>query len=177
MKRFAAAAIFAALSSASHAETITIGDYQRQVMAIVQEYAGLYAHAPNELKKSGLVRKRLEAIGSLKGNTRKIEDWYGSIDALGTNRDGDAYVSVELPVEGLKVGTWNNALSDVGAESMIKNGSPLYEVLSEMSVGDIVKFSGSLGKPKNMTENGSMTAPEFLFKFSKIEKVSATAWK
>ena len=38
-------------------------------------------------------------------------------------------------------------------------------------------FAGALGKVKNVTEKGKMTEPDFLFKFSKVEKVGDSAAK
>jgi len=146
---------------------------QVQFTTIVQKYADLYREAPNELKKSTVARKRLDELGTIKADPRNLKSWVGIIEKLGTSSDGDAYLQIAGLVDGLTFGTWNNSLSDYQDKTLIKNGTPLYEVLSEMQEGDVVKFSGSLLKPKNLTEEGKMTTPEFLFHFKAVEKLGS----
>lgn len=164
--------LFAASSVAiAETKTVKVTDFQRDFIQTVQDYSAQYEAAPNELKKSTVSRKRLEAFSKLKGDPRKISGWYGTIEKLGTNGDGDAYLTIRLLADNITVSTWNNALSDSGSNTLIKNGTPLYEGISDMAEGNVVMFSGGLGKVKNMTEKGKMTDPDFLFKFSKVEKV------
>lgn len=150
---------------------ITVSDFQDAFTEVVQDYAAQYEAAPNELKKSSVARKRTEALTNLKGDYRNIDGWFGTIDKLGTDGDGDAYLTVRLLADGISASTWNNSISDSGSNTLIKNGTPLYDSLSEMSVGAVVRFSGMIGKPKNLTERGKMTEPDFLFRFSRVEKV------
>ncbi|MBO3274139.1 hypothetical protein [Pseudomonas schmalbachii] len=140
-------------------------------MNIVKEYAELYQQAPNELKKSTVVRKRNDAFQAVKSDPRKLKGWIGTIEKLGTTGDGDAYLVIKSPMDGMTFGTWNNSLSDFQGKTLIKNGSPLYEALSELQEGDVVKFSGALAGSKNLTEEGKMTEPDFLFRFKAVEKV------
>lgn len=179
MRRIAGLLFLLAASSMALAETksVRVSDFQKSFIETVQDYSTQYETAPNELKKSTVSRKRLEAISKLKGDTRKISGWYGMIEKLGTNGDGDAYLTIRLLVDNITVGTWNNSLSDFNSKSLIKNGTPLYEEISEMAEGNVVMFSGALGKPKNVTEKGTMTEPDFLFKFSKVEKIADSATK
>ncbi|MBX8608734.1 hypothetical protein K5D65_16205 [Pseudomonas cichorii] len=173
MKKIAGLLILLAASSMAIAETKTVrvSDYQKGFIETVQEYSAQYEAAPNDLKKSTVARKRLEALGKLKGDPRKISGWYGTIEKLGTNGDGDAFLTIKLLVDNITVSTWNNKLSDTGAKTLIKNGTPLYEKISEMAEGNVVMISGTIGNPKNLTERGKMIEPDFLFKFSDVEKV------
>lgn len=173
MKKIAGFLFLLVCCSQVFAETkrVTVSDFQDGFTGTVQDYSVQYEAAPNELKKSAVARKRIEALAKLKGDYRNIEGWFGTIEKLGTDGDGNAYLTINLLADGITVGTWNNSLSDSGSNTLIKNGSPLYDSLSEMSVGNVVKFSGAIGKTKNFTERGKMTEPDFLFRFSMVEKV------
>lgn len=181
MKKIAALLFLLASSSIVSAETktvtATVSDFQRGFIETVQDYSTQYEAAPNELKKSSVAKKRMDAFAKLKGDPRKIDGWYGTIEKLGTNGDGDAYITIRLLVDNITVSTWNNSFSDTGANTLIKNGTPMYEEISEMAEGNVVKFSGALGKVKNVSEKGKMTEPDFLFKFSKVEKVGDSTTK
>lgn len=173
MNKIAGLLLLLAASSMANAETktVTVSDFQKGFIETVQDYSAQYEAAPNDLKKSTVARKRLEAFEKLKGDPRKISGWYGTIEKLGTTGDGDAYMTIKLLVDNITFSTWNNSISDASSKSLIKNGTPLYDKISEMAEGNVVMFSGAIGKPKNMTERGKMTDPDFLFKFSDVEKV------
>ena len=71
--------------------------------------------------------------------------------------------------------TWNNALSDIFDETLIENGSELYNAIADLSKGDKVVFSGTFASDErdfireaSVTERGSMTDPEFILKFSDV---------
>jgi hypothetical protein len=174
MKKIATFLFLIASSGLVSAETktVTVSDFQKGFIETVQSYSAQYEAAPNELKKSTVSRKRLEALAELKGDPQKISGWYGTIEKLGTTGEGDAFIAIRLLVDNITASTWNNNFSDAGSKTLIKNGSPLYEKISDMAEGNVVMFSGAfLGKVKNVSEKGRMTDPDFLFKFSKIEKV------
>jgi len=167
---FLLATIVSASASAAPV-AVTASPFQKGFIDVVHDYASQYDSAPNELKKSALVKKRAEAIAKLPGSSSKVEGWYGTIDSMGTNGDGDAYITIRPLVNDISLGTWNNSFSDISSNSLIKSGSPLFDAVSDLKEGDVVMFSGSIGQLKNMTENGKMTDPDFLFKFSKIKKM------
>jgi hypothetical protein len=179
MRKIAGLLFLLAASSMASAETksVTVSDFQKGFIETVQDYSAQYEAAPNELKKSSVAKKRIDAFAKLKGDPRKISGWYGTIEKLGTNGDGDAYLTIRMLVDNITVSTWNNSLSDSQSKTMIKNGTPLYDELSEMSEGNVVMFSGAIGQAKNLTEKGKLVEPDFLFKFTKIEKVGDSAAK
>ena len=97
---------------------------------------------------------------------------------MGTTSDGYAYLCIRLSgSDNVKVCTWDNGISDIGAETLIRQDNPLYQELSEHATGDVVTFSGQfligLGSrdyptEKSVTEEGSMTDPDYLMRFSEI---------
>jgi len=179
MRKIAGLLFLLAASSIASAETksVTVSDFQKGFIETVQDYSAQYEAAPNELKKSSVAKKRIDAFAKLKGDPRKVVGWYGTIEKLGTNGDGDAYLTIRMLVDNVTVSTWNNSLSDSRSNTLIKNGTALYDDLSEMSEGNVVMFSGAIGQAKNLTEKGKLVEPDFLFKFTKIEKVGDSAAK
>ena len=105
-----------------------------------------------------------------------INDWVGSIRGMDTTSEGYAILTVAID-SGIELCTHNNALSDKlsGSSTLIAPESNLYAVLSDMAKGQKIKFSGSFFhgdddyyEEQSVTIQGSMTQPEFLFKFTAI---------
>ena len=156
------------------AETVLPAN-QRDFLAVTVDYKQRFRSASNELQQSALRDERRAALLKALGSRLTVENWSGTLRKLETNAEGKAIVTVRLAT-GVDVLTWNNALSDAMHETMIEKGTPLYAALMNMRVGDPVTISGSFipsdedgAWETSMTIDGSMTAPEFLFQFRKIE--------
>lgn len=162
----------AAAAAQKQEVVVRYSDFQRDFMQVVAEYAAKYKAADNELQKSKLVNERIKAFEKLKGNPKAMTDWYGVIEKMGTNSDGNAFVTLSISPGLITFSTWNNSFSDMNDKTLIKQSSPLYNKLSEMKEGNVVKFSGQLKRPTNFTEAGKMTDPDFLFKFTDINKAA-----
>lgn len=133
------------------------------------------ASSENELKRSKIRGDRMRVLNSLNSSAT---GWIGKIDGLSTTGDGKAALKVTLPCGDsdidVTVMTWNNGLSDIGDNTLIAQSSKLYDALSDLGTGKRIKFSGSFitGDETNgyheasMSESGSMTAPEFIMRFS-----------
>jgi ribosomal protein L37E len=137
-----------------------------------------YKSAPNELKKSAIRTKRKKAImKALNGNLR-INNWIGRLEEMGTNSEGKAIVSIVLIGSNIRVQTWNNAMSDVLSNTLIEQGTSLFNDIAELNNGDKVTFSGTFLSGDNdyigeqsLTEDGAMTEPEFTFRFESMKKM------
>lgn len=153
-------------------KAIRYDEFQYKFMQAVSEYSIKYTKAENELQKSALVTERFEKFKKLKGDPRHINGWMGVLESMGTNGDGKAYITVRLSPKLLTVSTWNNALSDYKDKTLIPQSSPVFTALAKMKPGNFIKFSGQLKRPTNLTEQGKMQEPDFLFAFSSIEKIA-----
>ncbi|UWU20156.1 hypothetical protein N2601_12715 [Rhizobium sp. CB3060] len=149
---------------------------QRDFLAVVADYKERFRSASNELQQSALRDERRAAILKALASRLTVENWAGTLRNLETNTEGKAIITVRLASD-VDVMTWNNSFSDVIHRTMIDKGTPLYAALMNMSVGDPVIVSGSFIPSDqdgmletSVTIDGSMTAPEFLFQFSKISK-------
>ena len=93
---------------------------------------------------------------------------------LSTNNDGRGILSVEIAKE-VQITTWNNALSDASSNTLLAPDSALYRKAVAMRVGQPVTFAGTFFtatpdciRESSLTIDGSMTKPEFIFRFSNL---------
>lgn len=160
---------------AQQTQNIQYGEFQMKFMQLIKEYSEKYQKAENELQKSALITERQKQFEKLPGKPENIKGWIGVLENFGTNGDGHAFVTISLSPDLLTISTWNNSFSDIGDRTLIKQTSQIYPKLAQMKVGNVVRFSGKLKPLKNMTEDGKMTTPDFLFLFSDIEKIGDSA--
>lgn len=155
---------------------INIPADQAAFIKTVESHYQPYKDAPNELKGSAERTARKEAL-SKQLTSMKVTNWSGTLQSLDTNSEGKGAIVIKLDNSDIEVATWNNALSDIGDKTLIENNSPLYKAVSDLAKGDHVVFSGEfLPADKDyiteasMTENGSMTSPRFVVRFSEVKK-------
>jgi hypothetical protein len=76
------------------------------------------------------------------------------------------------------VKTWNNSLSDIADRTLIEPNSPVFNAMGVLRNGDWVRFSGRLipdstdcVREPSLTIRGTMTSPEFIFRFDDIRRI------
>jgi hypothetical protein len=155
---------------------IVIPQEQIDFCDCVNYFTKQYAIAPNELKKSQLRIARKKKLQDVLASLR-FNDWVGELTELGTTTDGGAYVSVRLHNSSIILKTWNNHVSDLFDNSIIPINTPLYENVSNLPKNCNVKINGAFRvsdedflKECSITEEGSMTEPEFIVNFNQILK-------
>lgn len=171
-------------TTSSHQQTsgasaaIAVPAAQGTLVEALGRYAKDYKAAANQLQKSALRTARARDLERTIPN-RSFSGWLGTLKELTTTSDGKAAVVVELVGSRAHLRTWNNALSDVGSDTLIPQGTSLYQKLSAMSPGNSLRLSGEFLasdkdylKEASMTEQGSMTEPEFVVKFSSLERAN-----
>ena len=147
---------------------------QVRFIAIAKEHAASYQASPNDLAKGGVRNTRKVALCNAL-RSRQIEDWVGTIYKLSSNNEGKGVLTVQLS-DDIYLKTWNNNFSDIGDQTLIDPNSSLFITLSSLKSGTAIKFSGSFipsdtdcVREGSLTQSGSMTEPEFIMKFTKIE--------
>jgi hypothetical protein len=170
---------FGGTSNSSRAVNTTDSrpEKQRQFEAIITTFSQQFDKAQNELQESTYRRDRMNAIKDLNIDPQ-INSWTGTLNRLGTNSEGKAHITIKL-ANNLTVGTWNNALSDIGDNTLISMDSDLYKTLYNMKTGQKVRFSGNFirsdidcFKEKSLTIRGAMKTPDFLMRFSDVETIN-----
>ena len=102
------------------------------------------------------------------------DKWVGTIETLSSTSDGHGILTLRLAPH-LTVATWNNGLSDIADRTLLDPASTLYRTLTHMRQGEPVFFAGSFHdgdadclRENSMTQERSMTDPEFLFTFTDV---------
>ncbi|MBP3043703.1 hypothetical protein KKR91_03670 [Arthrobacter jiangjiafuii] len=132
-----------------------------------------YNEAETELQRSVALTERDTQMCGASGNGSMV-NWTGKIVEIGANNDGLAHVKIEL-ANGVKVQTWNNALSDISDNTLIPQSAPFFGTLSSMGEDTLVTFTAesvasdtSCLTTTNLTQAFSAVDPNFLVRFSDV---------
>jgi hypothetical protein len=158
---------------AAAASTSSSVGQQDAFVGIVEEARRRYQAAANDMAKGGVRAWRKDAICKALPSLT-VDDWKGEIYLLSSNSDGKGVVAITIGPD-IYVKTWNNSLSDINGHTLIEPNSSVFRTLSAMKKGDHVRFSGRF-VPGNadcalegsLTQDGSMTEPEFILRFSAV---------
>jgi hypothetical protein len=148
---------------------------EAEFISLLASFKERYHAAANEFQKSTVRRERSAALARSQRD-RSVDGWNGTVSSIQTTGDGSGILSIKpLGYGWITIETWNNSLSDIDSGSLIPAGSPLYEQVSHLSVGEQVIFAGTFGsgeldylKESSLTEVGAMDEPEFIFTFSSV---------
>lgn len=168
-----------AQSAASAKTNAALPKDESQFISAITSLEAAYSEAPNEFQKSTIRKQRAVEIGGILP-TRNVTNWTGEVAEMHTTSDGRGVLSIKLPGElHIEVETVNNGLSDIGEDTLIPQGSPLYNQIAHLAVGDNVLFSGTFQpgdrdyiEEVSITEEGSMTDPDFIFGFANVSKIN-----
>ncbi|WP_183074378.1 hypothetical protein [Salmonella enterica] len=166
---------------------------ENKFISVIDKYAQSVDGVDNELKINKLKKERDKEIYPIfkNENNNFPQNWYGVVDYISTTNDGDGVIKIKI-ADNITIGTWNTSFADKKYYTLIKADSKLYDVVSDLSEGDIVKFSGlfhSASKAKykptkteimnekgfyesSLTLKGGMTEPSYIFSFTDIEKIN-----
>ncbi|MGH9572637.1 MAG: hypothetical protein ACRD40_03785 [Candidatus Acidiferrales bacterium] len=164
-------------TTAQSVEQESLPEEESEFIKTITAFQTSYGNLANEFQKSAARKQRAEDIAEIL-STRSVNGWVGQVSAMHTTSDGRGVLSIRLPVAThIEVETMNNGLSDIGDNTLIPQGSPLYNQISGLSVGDEVTFGGRFGSGEmdyieeaSLTEEGSMTEPDFVFTFANVSK-------
>jgi hypothetical protein len=175
----AAAKIYAeeiAAAAEAQAALLRPPTQERQFIEAIRNAQSQYKAGSNDLQKGAARPTRARLICSAMPEPR-ASDWIGTIADLSTNGDGDGVLSIKI-AESAHLKTYNNSVSDYATGTLIKANSSIYRDLLKLKIGETVRFSGTFFaggidcfQEQSMTLQGSITDPEFLFRFSRVELV------
>ena len=151
-------------------------DAQIQFERVLCEFRDKFYGAANEASKRILVMQRDQALAKVLTDN-KAENWVGFLNALDASSSLKLYVSVQIGCRGL-LKTWNNEFSDSLSGTMLVKTDPGYDEVLASQINDELVFSGMFlsadGKKiaeQSITIDGSLSAPEFTFRFSDIKPI------
>ena len=168
-----------------------VPEKQQKFMQNLATFAFQYKTSPNSVEQFLLRKKRKEFLaGQIKD--RVFTEWIGRIETLRTTKNGKAYLVIELadiitakekksqmlPLFSAKMGTWNNAYTDLDYNTLIIPGTAMHNWLAKFRLCDWVVFSGNsfagdedFIKEASPTQTDAMLSPEFILKFEYLDKI------
>ena len=155
---------------------VSLPSEQKAFADAVTSFISQYQSAPNELKKSAVRASRKQKLQELLPSM-EFNGWVGRIEEMTTTSKGNACLKILLEGRPIKIETYNNELSDIGDNTLIPMNSDLFNKVADLKTGMMVKVSGQFLsdeqdfiKEISLTEEGSMTEPEFIVKFTQVDK-------
>ncbi|CDG20697.1 exported protein of unknown function [Xenorhabdus poinarii G6] len=152
---------------------------EQQFIGIVDGFVKETKSANNDMQIAALKTKRVSTICHFFRGNLKVSGWSGKVIDLNSNNDGKGVIVISLTKD-IRIRTWNNAFSDSGDDTLINQGTVLFEKALSLKKGQLVSFSGSFIPDRDecvrevsVTQNGSMEDPEFLFRFSDISSLAS----
>lgn len=135
--------------------------------------------AETELQVANALTVRSEAMcGSVPDGA--VQDRVGTVTSVDAKGEGKAVVVLGIE-DDIEIASWNNALSDIGDDTLIEQGTELYDAALVLVPGDTVTFSGTLKSESdandtcfftsNLTETMSIESPDYIISFSELMKV------
>ena len=171
MRRFLL--IFSAIISSAPALALEMPPDEVAFIDAVMRAKRAYETSSTDLQKGAARPARARDICRALAS-RSISGWAGKIATLTTNGDGKGVIEISIARD-IKIGTWNNAVSDAVDRTIIEPSSPLYEKALSLKIGQDVIFSGAFipsdtdcAREQSVTLAGSLQEPAFLMRFSKI---------
>ncbi|EDQ6179179.1 hypothetical protein ZX71_001461 [Salmonella enterica subsp. enterica] len=131
--------------------------------------------AKNDMQIGGIKALRDKEICNIL-QVKSVSNWIGQVKKVSANSDGKGVLVLSLP-SGILIKTWNNSFSDTRYNTLMEPGTEIFNRASELSVGDVVYFSGTFFEDNdncisesNLSLSGKVKEPEFIFRFSDIRK-------
>ncbi len=150
---------------------------QRRFTETIAAHTELFNVAANDMAKGASRPTRAGALCAALPSAQ-ISNWIGRVETLSSNSDGFGVLGIEIAPD-VVLKTWNNSFSDAGERTLLQPDGRVFLAASALSKGRLVRFSGTLFRSSadcfhdpSMTQYGSMTNPEFVFRFSDIEAIA-----
>ncbi len=141
-------------------------------IAIVAEAQRANKGVENGTQRGGIKatreKKLCEAMTSL-----RVTNWIETMASIDANSDGKGVLKVDL-AKNITIKTWDNELSDIRSKILIEPGTPLFNIVSTLKMGQVIKFSGTFLKgnggnclsESSLRLSGKLRDPKFIFRFS-----------
>lgn len=146
---------------------------ERDFLGIVAGAQVMAQGVKNQIRLAEIKGDKTHAVCALL-KSPDVHGWIGHVQEIHTSLLGDGVVTLKL-AQGVQVATWNNGISDFGDHTMIPKGSPLFNSLATLSIGQQVKFSGAFApsdgcpQEQNFSTMGGLEHPVYVFRFTSIK--------
>jgi hypothetical protein len=168
-------------SDRRRAELLRPPSEQARFIQAIEHSRSQYKSGKNDFQKGAVRPARAQLICAVLKSPR-VEAWVGTIDTLSTIGAGDGVLTVKIANK-ISLGTWKNPGADKSHNTIIRSKSSLYQDLLRMKSGDTVRIYGQLFPRDvdcyweiNSTLEKSLEEPEWVMRFSRVERVELTGF-
>ncbi len=160
---------------------ISLPKEQEEFISIVKIAQEEIKNAKNDMLKGGIKAEREKSLCSLlrqKGG-KFVKNWVGVVSKIDANSEGKGVLEIKISHD-VFLRTMNNSFSDLFKDTLISPDSDLFEEVSQMEKGQLVKFSGKFFEDPlennclyetSMSLDGKIKKPEFLMRFTSVKKI------
>jgi hypothetical protein len=145
-------------------------------ISVITAARGEYKSGPNDMVKGAARAHRRVRLCQLVQGT-DVQGWTGRITNLSSSSSGKGVLGISIGPH-ITITTINNDFSDSFDHTLIEPSSNVFREVVPLSVGQQILFSGSFlpsdtdcVREISLTQEGSMTDPEFLFHFTDVKAV------
>lgn len=145
-------------------------------ISVVETARSQYRSAINDLVRPAARPARAKALCRLTALT--VDNWVGTVSTLSSSYAGRGILSIKVGEE-IYLTTWNNEYSDSQDHTLLDPNADVFRQAATLRVGQQVIFSGAFRpspadciREASVTLDGSLTEPEFIVRFSRLEPAS-----
>lgn len=142
-------------------------------VSVVSDTRSEYNNGSNDMVKGAARVHRRERLCQLV-QSMVVRGWTGTIVKLSSSSSGNGVLSVSIGPQ-ITIGTTNNELSNSFDHTLLSPSSDVFRQVVSLSQDQQILFSGSFFpsdtdcvQETSLTQEGSMTDPEFLFRFTDV---------
>jgi hypothetical protein len=152
-------------------------DSERAFIDAVVQARNEFRNGANDMAKGASRVHRAQALCDVLNNNLYVDNWWGTVAKLSSNNEGKGVLALAIGPD-ITLKTWNNSLSDMDDHTLLDPASSLYSQAVTLEKDQRVTFSGNFIRntaakdcvnEASLTQSGSMTDPEFVFRFSDLK--------
>ena len=156
------------VSPSNEFDALTMPQRERDFIGIVARAQDkLGSVKTDESRRSVRIEMQIDEANFAK-QTQEAVEWVGIVQAAGTDRDGFAWVSVEI-WPGIMLSTANSREVDPRDQTLIPAGTQIYQIASRLKTGQVVEFSANLIGGRLGTDEEMVRHPEVTVHFTSLK--------
>lgn len=140
-----------------------------------RDFVGILARAQDQLRSatSEESRRRLRIEMQIEEadfakQSPSAQDWVGIVQEAGTDRDGFAWISIEIGPD-ITLSTARSREVDPRNQTLITAGTKLYQIASRLQTGQAVKFDATLIGGRLGSDEEMVRRPEVTVHFTSLK--------
>ena len=143
-------------------------DREHALLDIFRDTAARY-QAARTAKQKGDLRIAMEVrLARFMDESQEAKDWLGVVRAAHSTAEGDRWISIEIAPE-TALSTFENRFADKQELTLIRKYTPLWSVIDQIAVGQVVTFSATM-LVFDVSDNDDMVLrPHLVARFSALK--------